>query len=138
MADIATAIRAVLAADTDVAALVSTRIYPDSLPQGCTLPAIRYTLITDRSDQHQTAGAALAEAVVQVDCYAAKRLDANTLGNKSRLALARYQGTAASVQIRDVAPELGRASYDPPDDASDVGAYLYSRDFRAWYVEDIA
>lgn len=138
MADIGTAVRGVIAAASGVSTLVSTRVYPDVLPQGCVLPAIRYAVISDRSEQHMTAGAALAEADVQVDCYAQTRLSANSLANTVRLALARYKGTSASVVVRQVLPGFGRTDYEEPQDASDLGRYVASRDYTAWYVEDIA
>lgn len=137
MADIGTALRAVLTADSGVSALCGTRIYPDQLPQGCAFAAIRYSVISDRSDQHQGGGSALAEASVQIDCYAQTRLAANALGNAARLALARHRGTAASVFIRDVDPGYGRTGFESPDDAGDLGLYVHSRDVRAWYTEDV-
>ena len=62
-------VMAALKADTSVAALVSTRIYPDLLPPGCTMPAV--TITTMPGDRIFSAAGAteLERARIQVDIY---------------------------------------------------------------------
>ena len=135
MADVGKGVRAVLTADAGVSADAGTRVYPDALPQNATLPAIRYAVIDDRSEQHLTGIAGLANATIQIDCYALTRLAANDLGDDVRLALDRYEGTSSGVTIRQVVGDFRRYGYEPPRGGGDVGTYVYSADFSVWYVE---
>ena len=88
MSSIDAALRAKLAATSAVTALVSTRIYPDELPQGSTLPAIRYSLISDVPDRHVPG---FREARVQVSIYDddPSPTDANTVAEAVISAISR-------------------------------------------------
>lgn len=86
-------------------AIVSTRIYPDKLPQNVTYPALRYQRIStaraqyrvlDRSSQNK---ATRQEPRMQVDCYAVTRSAANALAVAVRSDLDGYSGTSASLTI---------------------------------------
>jgi hypothetical protein len=59
-----------LANDHDVNAIVGTRIYPVDLPQGATIPAITYQLISDApSSQPHGEKSALPFPRYQVNCW---------------------------------------------------------------------
>jgi hypothetical protein len=64
------AVRAQLAADPAVAALVGGRVYQLKLPQGVTLPAVRVQLIDEPAAYHLRGADKLHEARVQTDVYA--------------------------------------------------------------------
>ena len=136
MADILHAVQAVLANDSGVSALVSTRIYPDHLPQKTpTYPAIVITLIDETSVIHMGGMSGLGDARIQVDCYANTRLGAAALSDAVRLSLSDYTGTSQSVVVRHTYPGTGFAAYEPPIDGTDLALYRHSRDYRAVYVE---
>lgn len=88
MSSIDAALRAKLAAATAVTTLVSTRIYPDELPQGTVLPAIRYSLVSDVPDRRVPG---FREARVQVSVYddADSPTDANTVAEAVISAISR-------------------------------------------------
>lgn len=135
MADIGSAIRAVLAADSGVAALVSTRIYPDRLPKNVVYPAIHYEHSDEDSHEHMGGLSGLAESYFDVFCWAKTRLGCTQLAEAVRLSLSRYQGTSAGVVVRQIHPGTGRTDHDAPTDDSDVPTYWHERDYHAFYTE---
>lgn len=90
MSSIDAALRAKLVATSGVTTLVSTRIYPDELPQGTALPAIRYSLISDVPDRHVPG---FREARVQVSVYDddPSPTDANTVAEAVISAISRTE-----------------------------------------------
>ena len=136
MADIQSAVRTVLANHAGTAALVSTRVYPDILPQRvATYPAVVLSMVTEDSTIHQAGISGLGMATIQVDVYAKTRLSAAAVMEQIRLALSDYKGTSQSVVVRHMYPRTGFTTYEPPSDSSDLGLYRHSRDFAAAYVE---
>jgi len=144
MADVISAIITTLAADSPVAALVSTRIYPDQLPQGdprrpgpAKLPAVRVQAVTGGSVHHMSSASGLASLIVDVDSYSLTRAGATALEDAVRLALDRYVGTVASVRIDQIISGDRRDNYEPPADSSDVGAYVSGRTYTIWHRESV-
>jgi hypothetical protein len=135
MADVGVAIRAVLAADGAVSGVVSTRIYPDQLPQNVTYPAIHYEHSSEFSHVHMTGISGLADSYIDVICHAATRLAATSLAEKVRLALSHYEGTSSGVVVRRVVPGNGTTDIHDPDDNSDLPTYYHEREYHVWYCE---
>lgn len=94
---IGAALRAHLAGDGSIAALVGSRIYPIRLPQPkkdqVNLPAIVYQRISGFRFKHLRGGEALARPRYQVDCWAQTHDQATTLGNLVRQRLNGFSGT---------------------------------------------
>ena len=135
MADIQTAVRAILAADAGVSALVGTRIYPDRLPQNVTYPAITYEMYSEDSFEAMDGLLGIAEATIEVTCWASTRLVASSVQDAVRLALANYQGTSSGVVVRRIHTGVGGTGRDEPDDSSDLPTYFHERDYHAFYCE---
>ena len=95
MADIKTALVAHLAADAAVAAIVAARIYPRTLPQGCTLPAIRFKRVSGVKDRV----AAIVDSRWQFDCVAGTDIVAANLAAAVTAALHRYSGTVSGTEL---------------------------------------
>lgn len=75
-------------------ALASTRLYPKRLPEGVTLPAATYVMVTSPKVTTRDSGAAsLALTLFQFTCYAATHAGARALAKQVRLALDGYSGT---------------------------------------------
>lgn len=80
-----------------VTALVSTRITPMPLPQGSTLPAITYWLISTPREYVQTGRAGLARARVQIDVWASTYLEAQTVAEAVVTAFDGWHDTLGNV-----------------------------------------
>ncbi len=69
-------------------ALVSTRIYPDELPEGCVFPAVRWGEASLTVDYSHEGDLNLDSTRRQFDCYAATRTGARDVADQVRAALA--------------------------------------------------
>ena len=87
------ALYAFLAATAGVTALVSTRIYPQVIPQDAVLPAIAYQRISGPRVHSQSGASGLAYPRFQFTCQAATYSAARQVANAVRAALDGYRGT---------------------------------------------
>jgi hypothetical protein len=135
MSFVQAAIHQQLQATAAVTAICSTRGYPGVLPQGATLPAYVYMLVSDVGVHHMTNAAGLALARVQVDCYSATESGAHTLAEAVRDALQGQRFTQASTTIRTCHLDNGNTFYESPIDGSDAGRYIRTLDFLVNYTQ---
>lgn len=77
----------VLEAASAVTALVGARIYPMTLPQGVTLPAIRYRVIDDVPVLSQSGNSNLSQPRVQLTCCATTYAGAEAVARALRATL---------------------------------------------------
>lgn len=78
---------AILSNDTDVVALVSTRIYPLFVPQDATRPAIAYQQISGPSTYSHNGNSGLQEVRFQLTCEGNTYSQANSVAIAAREAL---------------------------------------------------
>lgn len=132
-------LRAFVIANGDVTALVGTRMFPQRVPQGQSLPAIRYTLVVDTSDIHLTGVAGRAVSSVQLDCYSETYAEAVDLAEKVRVALvANNNGDRTMGSTRVYRSQLTNKSDEPPfqePSASDKWIFNRSLDFEIEHIE---
>ena len=95
--DIRTSLRGYLLADTGVAALVGTRIYPRVLPQGVRDPAIVYNRVSMLGDHHMLGASGLVEVRMQIDAWADTADDAYDLAVAVKERIDGYRGEMQSV-----------------------------------------
>lgn len=127
MADRFTELRTYILADTVIAALVGTRMYPQVLPQNPTYPAITYTLIGGAGSVVTHDGPAGLENVsLQIDCWAQTQLTAAALAERVRTRINGYTGGA----FQGIFLARKRDGYD-----NDAMAYRRSADFSIWNEE---
>lgn len=129
------AIRAVLLADPDVAALVSTRVWPIKLPQSATLPAVVYQRISTTRDQpalETPIGATRSR--VQLSSWASTYGAARQLAEAVHGALNGWSGTAGGqvVKLVRLATWLDDYEAGPPE------RYRVIADFYVFSMEGVA
>jgi len=90
------AVRAMLANNAGVAALVGGRIYPDEAPAEADLPLIVYAV---RLQEAVDGTAPICQASIDVHCYAESDDDATTLMNAAAAAMETAGGRAQSTQV---------------------------------------
>ena len=127
------ALRSLLISDTDVAALVTARVYPENAPQGVALPFIVYTVVSGDHDHHMSAASGNVRLRFQIDCYHRAFTTVRDLGNKVRLALDGYAGTVTtangSLAVQGILLDSDSNSFRAPDDGSNQGIRRVSMDF---------
>lgn len=119
------AVKAALAADTQVAAAVGARVYPLRLPQNVAFPAV---VLGEVSNVPANTLAGLAGATtttrLQVDVYAKSYPEAASVTQLIDAALARLRGPAPALTVwREVSRDL----FD-----DELALYRRSSDFSVW------
>jgi len=94
------AVNALLCADAAVAALVGARVYSGNGPQEATLPAVVITRISTTRELAHSGPSGLAEARLQVSCYARTYDQAKDLAAKVVACLDGYSGTVGGEKIQ--------------------------------------
>ena len=93
MANVSGIIYTILAADSSVTALCSTRIYPLTIPQQAVLPAVRIVTVAVQPTTVKNNASKLDAIRVQIDSYSTSMLTAQQLDEEIRGALDRYRGS---------------------------------------------
>lgn len=136
--EIETGIYQRLTNDSSVSALVSTRVYPVLLPQGCDVPAIRYTNISRPPVNHKKGASGLTQSRIQVDCYDKTYEGAKTLGKAVRLAMIKEGGTWGGCPVSVCRNVDHTDETEEIDVQGNIKIYFNaSMDFLIWHGEDI-
>lgn len=119
-----------LAADSGVAALVSTRIYPLVMPQDVDLPAIAYQKISGPRDHVHEGPSGLVTARMQVTCLGSSYSAAKGLSEAVRVAVDGFSGTMGTVTVNAALLVNEVDSW-----ADGFEAPVVRLDFMVWYQE---
>jgi len=144
VSDICQGLRTYFAAQADITSAINstvagstTPIYPDILRQGSPLPAIVLNLISSAGQHHMGGSAGFVRSFVQVDVYAATRLQATSVTELLRKAADGKRGTMGSETVSCCHLAARRWLYDLPLDKSDQGRYRLSTDWLIWHRESL-
>ena len=132
MAELEEAVYSRLSGNASVAAIVSTRIYPQKIPQEAALPAVAYSRISATRVKAHAAPTGLARARVQVTCVAASYSVVKGLATAVRKALEGVMGTVGGVTVQGSWLETDADEYGDAE-----GLYSVRQDFMVWYTEAI-
>lgn len=126
------AVYARLAAVTGVTDLVGTRIYGGQAPQNPTAPYVVYQEISQHRPSAMGADVGKVRARVQVDSRAVTYKGAKQLANAVQVALQRYSGTSASIEVSAVFldDDSGEDSYE-----EEVEMYRVRQTYLIWHGE---
>ncbi len=128
---IETGLRSQLVNDTDVAAIVGTRVYPVKMPLGYTLPCISYQRISSERYPFLDGPSGRAIPRFQVDCYADTYSEVRDLAGKVRLALDGFKGTLGTES--NVGGISIQSERDLWEDNTDV--YRVTQDYLIPHIE---
>lgn len=132
---IAKAIYSLLANNTSITDLVSTRIFSMVRDQPVGLPAITYQVISGIRSHDLTGPNGLVEGRIQINCFADDPLEAGELAAVVRAALNGHRGGAAGVHIEMMLldDQSDLPYIDPENEAQNVFAQMM--DFYVLYKE---
>lgn len=99
---ISEAIYSILSNDAEVDTLVSTRIYPNLLPESATLSALTYQELTAFRQYVMTGPIGMVRFRFQINCWASTYTNADELSIEVRKALDGYSGTVENQYIHFV------------------------------------
>lgn len=122
---------ALMLADAPIGAIVGTRIYPQSRPQGSTLPAITSTRISGGPLYADEGEIGLEFARIQVDCWALTYGTAKLLADAVTRHLSGFQGLHSGKVFQDISLDLER---DLREGGGDAAQYPFRTglDFMVW------
>lgn len=125
-----------LSTTSGITGICGTRVYPQDLPQGVTLPAITYQLVSNpvEATHDESPGSSLSHPRVQITAWSTTHLGSVTLAAAIFSALHGFKGTVTSgqnsLQILGSLRVDKRASKEPVS-----GIYTRQQDFEIWYIE---
>ncbi len=129
------AIYNILANDSDVSALVSTRIFPNVAKNSTTFPFIIYDVESESPTQDKDGVSTLDEDFVMVSCYCKTYSEASDLARKIRTALDRKSGSYGGIDIQSIRYDGYNDTFD--DNTSDEGVYRKALDFKIRIINTI-
>lgn len=115
----------ILSSDGTVSGEVSTRIYPDTVPQNASFPYITYSVINTLPTDDKDGGSQLDVVGVQVDIYSRDYSEAQTIATGCRAALDRYSGTNNSVKV----DKIKFSNESSRNYQQDLGVFWVSQDY---------
>lgn len=96
------AIYSILTSDSDVSAIVGTRVYPQIAAQGAAFPFVVYVLQDTSPSDTKSGVSTLDEVRYDIVVASETYTEVSDLTNKIRTALDRYTGTVAGVVIDSI------------------------------------
>lgn len=127
------AIYAQLMSDTDVTALISTRLYPLTIPQDVALPAAAYQRVSGARWETHTAPAKFANARIQFTCQATSYATAKAVKEEIRKSLEGWEGLMGGAGGVEVDGGFVRAELDGYGMTSSI--YTVRLDMEFFYIE---
>jgi hypothetical protein len=120
-----------LIADSGVAAIAAGRVYPGARPQGAALPAIVLHRIDGAPLYADEGEVGLAEARIQIDCWATTYGEAKTLARAVTGALSGFAGTVAGTVFQFIELDAERDLREGGAEAADY-PFRTALDFLVW------
>ena len=127
--EIEEAFTAYLMAKVGLTALISTRFYPEELPQGTTLPAVSYIKISDLKDHTLTGQVTLERPMFQFTAFATTKAGARTVANQLKADLQDYVGTMSGIVIQWIKLENEFSNLETSPDGT-IKIYKESQEYQ--------
>lgn len=129
-----------LTGESDVTDLVSTRIYPNKIPQSAALPAITYHLIAGSYVRGLEGRCGSGVARFQINCWAnnydtVKDLQLAIVGTKADPKLDGYRGTIGGHEIQSLRVSDVMDHPENPKHGEDLGPFGVIIDLTIFYLE---
>jgi hypothetical protein len=119
----------ILANDSDIAALVDTKIFPNVAPQTTSFPFIIYDVTSVQPNDTKDGASTLDTNNVMISCYSETYSQASDLAQKIRVAMDRInEGTYGGEQIQSSQFQSYNDIFD--DTSGDSGIYRKALDFE--------
>ena len=129
------AIYDILSNDSDVSALVSTRIFPNVAKNATTFPFIIYDVESESPEDSKDGVATLDVDSVMVSVYSKTYSEASDLARKIRTALDRKSGSYGGIDVQSIQYNNYNDLFD--DNTSDEGVYRKALDFSIRIINTV-
>jgi hypothetical protein len=129
-----------LAANTEIAAAVGSRIYPVFAPTSAARPFIVYSRISSDSIHRMGTGSlptnGMMRDVIQFDIYAESEFSANTIKEMLQEQLDGQTIDMGNTKVRRIFLSNETDGVETPSDGTNDGEYRETMDFTFWYLRD--
>jgi hypothetical protein len=115
-----------------VAAMVEERVFPGSRPQGSALPAVVFSLVDGAPLYADEGEVGIAQARIQIDCWADSYAGAKTLARAVKACLSDFVGEAGGTQFLSIFIDAERDLREGGSGAADY-PFRTSIDFTVWH-----
>lgn len=126
-----------LTGKTAITTLVSTRVYPQMLPQNATLPAITWHCYGVESEYQLDGATGWAIASYQIDIWANTLASATAIGEAVRNALQGYSGKIGNDTVHVVLLQNQILLYEAPARSDDQPIHHCAQQYRIIYPESL-
>ncbi len=133
--DIYEALVAHLEAQAGLTALISTKIFPDEIPQGTALPAVMYITISDNKDHYLTGQSEQESPYIQFSVLANTKVSARAVADQIKLALSDYQGDMGGVYVQYIRLENELPGLATTADGI-IKKYTHDLEYEVIYVKE--
>jgi hypothetical protein len=133
MADIEAALYTTLTSHVGLSALLSTRAYPDLLPDNPTMPALTFQMISNVREERHRGQTGDASPRFQITVWADTRASRAAVAEQVRLAVMAMDGSVVGVEIKGVENAGETRTYEP-----DTKRYGTMLDFFIHHTEAVA
>ncbi len=105
-------------------------IYPDVLPQsmGENSTIVRYATISTIPNRTYQAQDNRYQSLIQIDCFAKKKSEVETLASQIRDIMEGYKGTVLGIRTEILISDAGRSYYD-----DEFEQFNINMDIRCWW-----
>jgi len=99
-------------------ALISSKLYPEEVPQGTKLPAVFWIKVSDIKDHYLTKQCELERPIYQFTAQASAKTGAKAVATQLKLALSDYQGTMNGVVVQKIELQNEMSSLEKSSDGT--------------------
>lgn len=124
-------------AQSQVASLVGTRIYPTLIDARVGFPAIGYEVESDEAEMHMRGEGGIAKASIVLTCWAETTLAAGQVAEAVRAALSGLRGSLGGVYCRACfVGDFGDVTYTDPSTAAQFRAGKQT-ELTIWHTQSV-
>jgi hypothetical protein len=129
------AIRSILSQDLTVAAIVSSRIFPNQIPQGEPMPAAAYKQLTGELDYENDGQDGLKHPRFEITAWSESYAQTKSLAAAIISALSGYSGTVDNITIRAIFLMDEKDDYRQKDGSEITARHGRVMIFEIWHKE---
>jgi hypothetical protein len=128
-------LRTYVLAQTEISALIGSRMYLQKAPQGASLPLIIFSLQRSSPNHHLRGYSGVTEDTIEIECQSYTDVGAKDLKEKVRKKLQGYRGVMGSTFVNSCFITDESDHYTDRSDASDKGIFIALLEFTTWHTE---
>ena len=116
-------------------ALIGSKIYPEEIPQGVTLPAVFWIKVSDVPEHTLTGQSELEQPVYQFTAQANSKGAVKPVAEQIKKALCDYQGVMGGITVQKIELQNKFSSMDKNNDGT-IKVYYEDLEFQIFFIKE--